>query len=170
MSSFYVITQYIIYDCLFYFNRRSRKGSDAPKSISSLILSKFQSTLPRGERPSGSWFSFTPIQFQSTLPRGERRFISLQFNIFRYISIHAPTRGATKSLNELKRQCIFQSTLPRGERRRSSAHNWDICNFNPRSHEGSDPCSYIGLISLGVISIHAPTRGATHTNLQKFQP
>ena len=78
---------------------------------------------------------------------------------------------------------IFQSTLPREERRcmrvRIAA---PLCNFNPRSHERSDihikfiavmflnfnPRShersdvrYSVFIGPSVISIHAPTRGAT---------
>ena len=55
------------------------------------------------------------------------------------ISIHAPTRGATK-----QHICPF-------------FHQRD---FNPRSHEGSDynsSCIY----TFRTISIHAPTRGAT---------
>ena len=59
------------------------------------------------------------------------------------ISIHAPTRGATKVQIELEDKNIFQSTLPQGERR--------IGRF----------CS-TGRIG---ISIHAPTRGATTDRL-----
>ena len=59
---------------------------------------------------------------------------------YHYISIHAPTRGAT--LQSTYIPCVGRY-------------------FNPRSHEGSDgyPRSY----SFGRgISIHAPTRGATY--------
>ena len=78
----------------------------------------------------------------------------------------------------------FQSTLPRGERRFFSSSTVPSCNFNPRSHEGSDqkesevshdgeyfnPRSHEGsdletrdVTSVSCISIHAPTRGATLT-------
>ena len=59
--------------------------------------------------------------------------------LFWGISIHAPTRGAT-------RVCGLYRIL-----------NHD---FNPRSHEGSD---YLPVTVSGgnAISIHAPTRGAT---------
>ena len=99
------------------------------------------------------------------------------------ISIHAPTRGATISflifcdLNQdfnprshkgsdgdidfgSYLYIPFQSTLPQGERRKGSIKGRAYTNFNPRSHKGSD-------FKLGVadddtvISIHAPTRGAT---------
>ena len=56
-----------------------------------------------------------------------------------YISIHAPTRGATQ---------------PDHYRRRFYGY------FNPRSHEGSDTI-WAAAYPEGVISIHAPTRGAT---------
>ena len=102
--------------------------------------SKFQSTLPRGERPDlefGEMFSadFNPRShegsdrryhrperdplFQSTLPRGERHGSSQFSGMPVVISIHAPTRGATHgSANQYKSNLIFQSTLPRGERQR----------------------------------------------------
>ena len=56
---------------------------------------------------------------------------------------------------------LFQSTLPRGER-----HFYGImftvitAYFNPRSHEGSDKRRGFLFLFL-IISIHAPTRGAT---------
>ena len=100
------------------------------------------------------------------------------------ISIHAPTRGATRRrLRLLLHPVEFQSTLPRGERRCTSnkrsmhrayfnprshegsdgipdAHDPEHVNFNPRSHEGSDEKKDSQARRSG-ISIHAPTRGAT---------
>ena len=101
------------------------------------------------------------------------------------ISIHAPTRGATAGpSSRLLPPGIFQSTLPRGERRGIYfLTRTDENDFNPRSHEGSDPLtSYSRKYSMDFnprshegsdtdpsphirmthpISIHAPTRGAT---------
>ena len=113
------------------------------------------------------------------------------------ISIHAPTRGATPGPATVNSFSLFQSTLPRGER-----PSWGsnllakaaisihaptrgatlidlfirifLDNFNPRSHEGSDPACFYPETGK-IISIHAPTRGATdpeyHRNLvqKKFQ-
>ena len=77
------------------------------------------------------------------------------------ISIHAPTRGATKTRNKLTVDGIFQSTLPREERRCNYFSADGSKYFNPRSHERSDEyvCSFTKKL---LISIHAPTRGATH--------
>ena len=171
-------------------------------------------------------------RFQSTLPRGERPLSVDVLMSFNTISIHAPTRGATTTTDI---QCFhsryfnprshegsdadyidtvvpprgFQSTLPRGERRRTADGADRRCYFNPRSHEGSDPGSHCrrqpgayfnprshegsdddkpcvesirvnfnprshegsDMLSVFrskafVISIHAPTRGATLYYLQ----
>ena len=105
-------------------------------------------------------------------------------NISILISIHAPTRGATVHGAKPFAGLRFQSTLPRGERHREnqvllmynhfnprSHEGSDVStcslstrynNFNPRSHEGSD-FTFINSSTSNIISIHAPTRGATHT-------
>ena len=70
------------------------------------------------------------------------------------ISIHAPTRGATR----------FYAT-----------YFLVIRDFNPRSHEGSD-AEAKRATDTEVISIHAPTRGATvpnniqHISVGNFNP
>ncbi len=124
-------------------------------------LAEFQSTFPREERPYYTIVRIQVLQFQSTLPREERPFPTdfvtafmpyfnprsherSDYDIRRdrhggYISIHAPTRGATKVACYLATLIKFQSTLPREERpvRRYSLPLISV-NFNPRSHERSD--------------------------------
>ena len=121
---------------------------------------KFQSTLPQGERQRRSlsfrWTGYfnprshkgsdeeEPLKpeksprFQSTLPQGERP-------------------GAA---SETGGHGLFQSTLPQGERLRSVRHHFRHPDFNPRSHKGSDAGISITW-TIKMISIHAPTRGAT---------
>ena len=77
---------------------------------------EFQSTLPRGERPSATFTPKTAAKFQSTLPRGERPSGINGCGVGVIISIHAPTRGATTRKNVISNIRLFQSTLPRGER------------------------------------------------------
>ena len=163
----------------------------------------FQSTLPREERPYLKSLSSFSRLFQSTLPREERLRADRVFKTLlyfnprshersddstykldglSYISIHAPTRGATKSQALKVMRFGFQSTLPREERhnltpevmqwksfqstlpREERLKQWRVLkrhyNFNPRSHERSDHDRHVTLWDLG-ISIHAPTRGAT---------
>ena len=163
----------------------------------------FQSTLPRGERRRNStrkkWTGyFNPRSHEGSDQNRQMQYRLLKnFNprshegsdirkpyliIKRVISIHAPTRGATRSGRQLRRPYIisihaptrgatgikefndnggeFQSTLPRGERPATPIHQKQSAHFNPRSHEGSDVV-FPDWISNAIISIHAPTRGAT---------
>ncbi len=143
------------------FNPRSREGSDdilsntliifpisihAPARgatqtsfVPEMIVTAFQSTLPRGERHVQNVDDIMHGLFQSTLPRGERRCkLNLNSKCLRFQS--TLPRGERQFWISIC-SCFyeFQSTLPRGERRytqhtRQVAHT----NFNPRSREGSD--------------------------------
>ena len=100
------------------------------------------------------------------------------------ISVHAPTRGTTAGTGTATNLAEFQSTFPREERpyytivriqvlqfqstlpREERPFPTDFVTafmpyFNPRSHERSD---FTGdyTFEVTLISIHAPTRGATH--------
>ena len=145
-------------------------------------LAEFQSTFPREERPYYTIVRIQVLQFQSTLPREERPFPTDFVTAFMpyfnprshersdftgdytfevtLISIHAPTRGATKMSVKKSYSYQFQSTLPREERRyricnkahylsfqstlpreeRHASISLSSCGdyFNPRSHERSD--------------------------------
>ena len=164
----------------------------APTRGATILLSRclqfirFQSTLPRGERQKKERCYKWHSGFQSTLPRGERQLRQWLAYPLNAISIHAPTRGATGRC--MDSSCIigFQSTLPRGERLGDVWIVVVLSDFNPRSHEGSDSSVRFRLHGLRRfqstlprgerpciprpppyschISIHAPTRGATHCN------
>ena len=149
-----------------YFNPRSHEGSDSAPLHGKQIRSEFQSTLPRGERPSSS---ASLAYFQVISIHAPTRGATVEDctnHISELISIHAPTRGATKLDNaEAQREKIsihaptrgatiswsltvttkrFQSTLPRGERHALARFFFFVENFNPRSHEGSDIFSNSG--------------------------
>ena len=91
------------------------------------------------------------------------------------ISIHAPTRGATKYVG-IPSRCSWDFN-PRShegsdEFVERSGKNHE--HFNPRSHEGSDRSRQDLPGNDFPISIHAPTRGATEINpfisqIWKFQ-
>ncbi len=77
------------------------------------------------------------------------------------ISIHAPTWGATLSPLEATATERFQSTHPRGVRptwSRKVCGIWRFQSTHPRGVR-PQPCDYVE--KLPVISIHAPTWGAT---------
>ena len=122
-----------------HFNPRSHEGSDVSQLISVCFLSEFQSTLPRGERRY--WTSPTAglVKISIHAPtRGATRTVD-DGGCSIFISIHAPTRGATSATGKACKLGIFQSTLPRGERQNHPHSVWFPLT----------------------ISIHAPTRGAT---------
>ena len=155
----------------------------------------FQSTHPRGVRRAASKSGTTTFAFQSTHPRGVRRrrvrgpYSEVNFNPRTHV-------GCDRSSNTNGiRSCLFQSTHPRGVRRDIISLQPLLENFNPRTHVGCDPLAFIlmpyfehfnprthvgcdgiiyDLVSLEVISIHAPTWGATSHNVlirqaDKFQ-
>ena len=78
------------------FNPRSHEGSDNVVAPQNHPEHLFQSTLPRGERRFFNPYFIRIIRFQSTLPRGERLEDYDVYTYDDYVSIHAPTRGATK--------------------------------------------------------------------------
>ena len=159
------ITQSFVFR-FFNFNPRSHERSDLLEvmDVSDMI---FQSTLPREERPTTDEALTHVVNFN---PRSHERsdgsgYVEGQ----RYlISIHAPTRGATNWRVMYPITIEFQSTLPREERLLSCHFKRGYIHFNPRSHERSDFTSKIPVPN-NIISIHAPTRGATKSASISYQ-
>ena len=79
-----------------HFNPRSREGSDITSVKTKPMLKKFQSTLPRGERPS-TWCKASLIitDFNPRSREGSDASIQKRISLNKMISIHAPARGAT---------------------------------------------------------------------------
>ena len=88
------------------------------------------------------------LGFQSTLPRGERRKVALNPYTTDIVSIHAPTRGATKH--------------------RFPPMSQGFC-FNPRSHEGSDPKAYIADSRSSGFNPRSHEGSDDHTNVRDIQ-
>ena len=122
---------------------------------------KFQSTLPRRERPRFRVFfsGFSSISIHAPA-KGATDLTDLEERLQR-ISIHAPAKGATvvmlavypdwhtfqstlprrerrNIITDIVRFFLFQSTLPRRERLEVSTRHTPKMHFNPRSREGSD--------------------------------
>ena len=114
------------------------------------------------------------ILLQSTLSQRERCTDCLAAKCSHAISIHAPTKGATRLQDFF--EILLRYFNPRSHEGSDSCLHigylpWDY--FNPRSHEGSDP-GYAECHWLCTISIHAPTKGATiriwdKITIQRFQ-
>ena len=124
-------------------------------------------------------------QFQFTLPRGERR-NNNEFIIAFNISFNPRSHEGS----DVSAFCICSASFGFNPRSHEGSDNFPrqfhpkIACFNPRSHEGSDcssprinqdspPCfnprshegsdfnRFYSCLSFIVVSIHAPTRGAT---------
>ena len=144
-----------------YFNPRSREGSDHISVLCSDSLFRFQSTLPRRERPVRPFTPLSAHTFQSTLPRRERHGSPGPHRDEKNISIHAPAKGATQSY--LTWQPSAEHFNPRsreGSDRGAPLTRRTRWHFNPRSREGSD-CCMSPTFQRSKISIHAPAKGAT---------
>ena len=122
------------------FNPLSRAGSDYATVAATIPGSRFQSTLPRGERPVGN-----------TLPGG----------IYQ-VSIHAPARGATRWHPSFTNTPFSFNPRSRVEsdRRKSACGITGTC-FNPRSRVGSDEPYIKVRFSSEHVSTSAPVLGAT---------
>ena len=99
----------------------------------------FQSTHPHGVRPSGDG-----ARIDST-----------------GVSIHAPTRGATISLSRYLDIAGFQSTHPHGVRLTDALCVAAMILFQSTHPHGVRHCIMPTEIDVYIVSIHAPTRGAT---------
>ena len=175
----------------YYFNPRSYKRSDS-RTSSKYDRSDFIS-IHAPTRGATTSFAATICKlrlFQSTLLQEERLGADIMFLCSDNISIHAPTRGATRfrfrdnistfyfnprsykrsDLQDFNTKFLHLYFNPRSYKR--SDFYCGICgscsyHFNPRSYKRSD-YSGADVPAELYISIHAPTRGATHMTA-KFQ-
>ena len=85
------------------------------------------------------------------------------------VSIHAPTRGATKMVCRVDYRGCFNPRTHEGCDSGDAMPDIKAIGFNPRTHEGCDRDNRIGN-HLAVVSIHAPTRGATPSALNMCAP
>ena len=123
---------------------------------------EFQSTLPREERLVSSSFVTVSIYFN---PRSHERSDSVAqgtLHPHKDFNPRSHERSDCQLLLQAQIQFLFQSTLPREERQGLANRQGNTGgDFNPRSHERSDKSKKYLISSIRVISIHAPTRGAT---------
>ena len=122
-------------------------------------LSKFQSTLPRRERPRGSSTATTATCFNPRPRAGSDR-DAPQAPCGRGVSIHAPARGATPVQTVTITQRTFQSTPPRGERQPFAGTVTAVVVFQSTPPRG-ERHGQVGHVFTMEVSIHAPARGAT---------
>ena len=189
--SIHAPTRGATYDNSFYWSC-SGFQSTHPRGVrlNTIVISNssimFQSTHPRGVRQLNWLMSKRVVMFQSTHPRGVRPFTYNDDNLpifvsihaptrgatifkatqvnYNNVSIHAPTRGATVILVFLALLLCFNPRTHEGCDLILLQSNSRAKSFNPRTHEG---CDFNALLSntADIVSIHAPTRGATQKSV-----
>ena len=140
------------------FNSRAHGGRD-PRLDEVSDRPEFQFTRPRGARPSRARRKSAFCSFNSRAHGGRDHNWS-KASLADFVSIHAPTGGATSSDPETGWEYLFQFTRPRGARPPSPAISSAASSFNSRAHGGRDLLPQARKDRLAV-SIHAPTGGAT---------
>mgnify|MGYP006886762965 CR=1 FL=1 len=128
----------------------------APSSASTA----FQFTRPRGARLWVLLKFLRRLRFQFTRPRGARPGRFPRASQAR-VSIHAPTGGATHPSCRPAQTRTFQFTRPRGARLAGSASEIEKNGFNSRAHGGARHSRPLLARVSEMVSIHAPTGGAT---------
>ena len=122
-------------------------------------MASFQFTRPRGARLFRSRKNAASQGFNSRAHGGRDRIDHTGFMSV-FVSIHAPTGGATIRRRLSICTATFQFTRPRGARRRALNSAVTLSSFNSRAHGGRDRT--VAPLSPGFgVSIHAPTGGAT---------
>ena len=144
------------------FNPRTREGCDMGLSCGVTIHRTFQSTHPRGVRLGFSDLLFRHRFISIHAPARGATIYNQHKLIHQYISIHAPARGATSiKLNLIKLRRISIHAPARGATFPSRFRKPKRSDFNPRTREGCDVSEFVHSLESYTISIHAPARGAT---------
>ena len=109
------------------------------------------------------------LQFQSTHPRRVRLSFLYSGEMYKIISIHAPTKGAAaagyKILFHVHDILIHAPTKGAANHLRIAQTRQKY--FNPRTHEGCGEQRRQSKLRFTDISIHAPTKGAAKIRLIK---
>ena len=144
------------------FNPRTHTGCDTAPLNTAAFVRMFQSTHPHGVRRKLLNDKDTNLSVSIHAPtRGATKSQGVS-DIVANVSIHAPTRGATRiCASSLATISVSIHAPTRGAtRQRSGITIASVC-FNPRTHTGCDSNYDIVLGDFNKVSIHAPTRGAT---------
>ena len=115
------------------------RGATMIPVIKKSVYAEFQSTLLQEERQKTLLVEWRFFLFQSTLLQEERHLQSSEVKKQLYISIHAPTRGATKAESILLHDPPISIHAPtRGATYFLISFTTCSSNFNPRSYKRSD--------------------------------
>ena len=151
------------------FNPRTHEGCDFVKLLAQCVPRCFNPRTHEGcDDNLASARNLRDVSIHAPT-RGATRTCEYQLLICA-VSIHAPTRGATESVVNLGTGTGVSIHAPtRGATACPNRCVYSFACFNPRTHEG---CDYINdeFFCTTLVSIHAPTRGATWSILKSVSP
>ena len=145
------------------FNPRTHTGCDAD-NLQDLWLKKVSIHAPTRGATSAGKLGGSFGWFQSTHPHGVRLFDLSKSTKKAVVSIHAPTRGATQVRFYTFRGQKFQSTHPHGVRLPVLLGLPIVSLFQSTHPHGVRLNACQKAIHQFIVSIHAPTRGATSSS------
>ena len=149
------------------FNPRTHTGCDASNAATAAWSNVSIHAPTRGATEITAHLEAVK-KFQSTHPHGVRQCAAFVIYAYLCVSIHAPTRGATYTMKVFRYvQFGFNPRTHTGcdFSLLHSANRLMGC-FNPRTHTGCDAAYFYFILCRAIVSIHAPTRGATPPMLQ----
>ena len=145
------------------FNSRSRMGSDKMRLAGWARKSKFQFTLPHGERHYQNSDDPEDVSFNSRSRMGSDT-SSLGGSLSLSVSIHAPAWGATRAQVVLENALAeFQFTLPHGERQGVQGRVRRRGQVSIHAPAWGATCASPHRQRLILVSIHASAWGATRS-------
>ena len=143
------------------------RGATGNNGANGLPAQLFQSTHPHGVRPQAFVLKTEDTVVSIHAPtRGATKKVRAA-NIRVDVSIHAPTRGATPYVRAVPLFRLFQSTHPHGVRLSLKFDGSSVVHsFNPRTHTGCDLAKLMSDISSEFQSTHPhgvrPVPGGSH--------
>ena len=170
------------------FNPRAPYGARRTRHIFTITFTDFNPRAPYGARPIITAFVIPWINFNPRAPYGARRrsgasppasrsFQStrpvwgattpqyIRYYTGKGISIHAPRMGRDLIIGaDIAPPVYFNPRAPYGARLRDFARFRELFNFNPRAPYGARLNRRAGVLTRGLISIHAPRMGRDVVN------
>ena len=142
------------------FNPRAHMGRDTRWSCSLRSCASFNPRAHMGRDSCRTWTMRKATRFNPRAHMGRDILEILPYS-WSKVSIHAPTWGATDSSTTAAATVKFQSTRPHGARLFARVYNRDNQRFQSTRPHGARRAMEEFTSSSKVVSIHAPTWGAT---------
>ena len=151
-----------MHDIISRFNPRARVGRDAHGIDVGALSMEFQSTRPRGARPSNGEHHAQPDRSFNPRARVGRDETHRDVAVAAAVSIHAPAWGATPRVGSLSRHAKVSIHAPAwGATTVEEVNDSHGTGFNPRARVGRDRGHDRLPSHCQPVSIHAPAWGAT---------